>query len=279
MSRVAIVTCAGDDVDPDSPLLLNALAQEGLEGELVIWDHDVDWLSFDIVVIRSTWNYVERREQFLEWAKGINHLENPYQVIEYSTDKHYLADLAAKGVSIVPSHFCDVGQEPEFPEGDFVVKPCVGAGSLDAERYRDNEHDRARRHVAALHEKGRDALIQPYVESVDVVGERALIFVDGKYCHAMTKSAMLNTLALDRHSLFRREQIAPAAGEDDAVTFALDIFRELDYSDLLYARVDLVGDAQGWMLMELELVEPSLYLTYDPLTAIKLAQAIKGRLA
>jgi len=136
MSRVAIVTCAGDDVDPDSPLLLNALAQEGLEGELVIWDHDVDWLSFDIVVIRSTWNYVERREQFLEWAKGINHLENPYQVIEYSTDKHYLADLAAKGVSIVPSHFCDVGQEPEFPEGDFVVKPCVGAGSLDAERYR-----------------------------------------------------------------------------------------------------------------------------------------------
>jgi glutathione synthase/RimK-type ligase-like ATP-grasp enzyme len=278
MSRVAIVTCLGSDVDPDAPLLLSALADEGLDAHLVVWDDDVDWAGFDIVVIRSTWNYVDRRDQFLDWAKSIDKLENPFEVIKYSTDKHYLKDLESRGVRIVPSVFCDVGQDPEFPEGDFVVKPCVGAGSIDAERYRDAEHDRARNHVAALHEKGRDALIQPYIESVDIVGERALIFVDGKYRHAMTKSAMLNTVALDRTSLFRREQMAPAVAEADAIDFALEIFRELDYEDLLYSRVDLVGNAEGWMLMELELVEPSLFLTYDPLTATKLAQAIRARL-
>jgi len=206
-------------------------------------------------------------------------LENPFDVIKYSTDKHYLADLETRGVRIVPSVFCDVGQEPAFPDGDFVVKPCVGAGSIDAERYESADIDGARRHVAALHEKGRDVLIQPYIESVDVVGERALIFVDGKYCHAMTKPAMLNTLALDRHSLFRREHMSAAAGEDDAIAFALDIFRKLGYEKLLYGRVDLVGTAEGWMLMELELVEPSLFLTYDPLTATKLAQAIRSRLS
>lgn len=278
MNRVATVTCAGIDVDPDSPLLLKALADEGIDAHLVVWDDDVEWASFDLVVIRSTWNYVDRREQFLTWAKGIAHLENPYPVIEYSTDKHYFADLEARGIRIVPSTFCDVGQEPEFPDDDFVVKPCVGAGSIDAERYRAADIDRARRHVKALHEKGRDVLIQPYVESVDVVGERGLIFVDGQYCHAMTKSAMLNTLALDRNSLFRREQMASAVAEDDAIDFAIAVLRELGYDHLLYARVDLVGTSEGWMLMELELAEPSLYLSYDPATAVKLAQAIKQRL-
>lgn len=279
MSRVAIVTCLGSDVDPDSPLLLGALADEGLDAHLVIWDDDVDWASFDMVVIRSTWNYIDRRDQFLAWAKTITNLENPFDVIKYSTDKHYLKDLETKGVRIVPSVFCDVGQEPVFPEEDFVVKPCVGAGSIDAERYASADIDLARRHVSALHAKGRDVLIQPYIESVDVVGERALIFVDGKYCHAMTKSAMLNTAALDRTSLFRREQMASASGEDDAISFALDIFDQLEYKDLLYSRVDLVGTSEGWMLMELELVEPSLFLSYDPLTATKLAQAIKARLS
>jgi glutathione synthase/RimK-type ligase-like ATP-grasp enzyme len=279
MNRVAIVTCEGNDVDPDSTLLLDALAAEGLGGELVIWDDGgVDWETFDLTVVRSTWNYIDRRAEFLQWARSITRLENPYPVIEYSTDKHYLADLEARGLRVVPSRFCDVGDEPLFPEGDFVVKPCVGAGSLDADRYHDNEHDRARHHVAALHDKGRDALIQPYVESVDLVGERALIFVDGNFAHAMTKGAMLNTVALDRHSLFRRAQMTRAVAEDDAVAFATNVLRELGWADLLYGRVDLVGSSEGWMLMELELVEPSLFLSYEHATATKLAQAIKRRL-
>jgi glutathione synthase/RimK-type ligase-like ATP-grasp enzyme len=280
MSSVAVVTCAGNEVDPDTPLLLEALAREGLDGQLAIWDDgDVQWAAFDLCVIRSTWNYTQRLEQFLQWAQSVERLENPFSVVSFSTDKHYLRVLESRSHPIVPSTFCDVGDEAVFPEGDFVVKPCVGIGSTDAERYRSNEHVAARNHVAALHESGRDVLIQPYVQSVDVVGERALIFVDGDFCHAMTKSAMLNTPAPDRHQLFRREQMARANAEPDAVEFAEHVLEDLGYADLLYARVDLVGFEGGWAVMELELVEPSLFLSYDLATAARLAQAIKRRIA
>ena len=278
MSRVAIVTCEGNDLDPDSPLLLGALVNEGVAAELVRWDDaDADFESFDLNVIRSTWNYTSRLSQFLEWAKSVTRLENPYPVIEYSTDKHYLADLARRGHAVVPSVFCDVGTEAVFPDEDFVVKPCVGAGSIDAERYRPNDLAAARRHVEMLHQSGRDVLIQPYVQSVDVVGERALVFVDGEFTHAMTKAAMLNTPAPDRHMLFRHEQMSKVDVEPGAIAFAQRVLSDLGYQRLLYARVDLVGYEGGWAVMELELVEPSLFLSYDAQAAVKLAQAIKRR--
>jgi glutathione synthase/RimK-type ligase-like ATP-grasp enzyme len=278
MSRVAIVTCEGGDVDPDSPVLLEALGVAGMPGELVNWDDDrVDWGAFDLCVIRSTWNYSSRLEEFLAWAQGVVRLENPYPVIKFSSDKHYLGELARRGHIIVPSTFCDIGSDAVFPEGDFVVKPCVGVGSIDAARYRDNEHAAARHHVATLHESGRDVLIQPYVASVDVVGERALIFVAGKFCHALTKGAMLNTPADERDMLFRRGQMSKAVAEASAVEFAQGVLADLGYSNLLYARVDLVGVDAGWAVMELELVEPSLFLSYDAETTRSLAEAIKRR--
>jgi glutathione synthase/RimK-type ligase-like ATP-grasp enzyme len=278
MTRVAIVTCDSENVDPDSPLLLGALADEDVDAELVFWDDgDVDFESFDLNVIRSTWNYTLRLSQFLDWAKSVTRLENPYPVIEYSTDKHYLADLASRGYMVVPSVFCDVGTEAVFPDEDFVVKPCVGAGSIDAERYRPNEASAARRQVEMLHQSGRDVLIQPYVQSVDVVGERALLFIDGQFSHAMTKAAMLNTPASERGFLFRRKQMARADAEPDAIAFAQQLLNDLGYQRLLYARVDLVGYEGGWAVMELELVEPSLFLSFDEVAPVKLAQAIKRR--
>lgn len=278
MSRVAIVTCEGNDLDPDSPILLGALADEDMDAELVIWDDEsADFESYDLCVIRSTWNYPSRLSQFRAWAQSVTRLENPYPVIEYSTDKHYLADLARRGHAVVPSVFCDVGTEAQFPDEDFVVKPCVGVGSIDAERYRADNVSAARRHVETLHESGRDVLIQPYVQSVDVVGERALVFIDGQFSHAMTKRAMLNTPAPDRDRLFRHEQMSKVEAEPDAVVFAQDLLTDLDYQRLLYARVDLVGYAGGWAVMELELVEPSLFLSYDEVAPVQLAQAIKRR--
>lgn len=278
MTRVAIVTCDSENVDPDLPLLLGALADEDVDAELVFWDDgEVDFESFDLNVIRSTWNYTLRLAQFLDWAKGVTRLENPYPVIEYSTDKHYLADLASRGHAVVPSVFCDVGTEAVFPDEDFVVKPCVGAGSIDAERYRPNDVSAARRQVEMLHQSGRDVLIQPYVQSVDVVGERALLFIDGQFSHAMTKAAMLNTPAAERNFLFRRKQMSRAQAEPGAVAFAQQVLRDLGYERLLYARVDLVGYEGGWAVMELELVEPALFLSYDVEAPVKLAQAIKRR--
>lgn len=279
MRRVAVATCTGDDVDPDSPLLLAALDARGLHAELAAWDDGgVDWDGFDLVVVRSTWDYVSRRDEFLDWARGVARLANPYPVIEYSTDKHYLADLAARGYPVVPSRFCDVGATPSFPAGDFVVKPCIGAGSMDADRYGPGEHDLARAHVGRLHGQGRDVLIQPYIGSVDDGGERALIFIGGTFSHAMTKGAMLNVALSDRDVLYRRERMSRASGEADSLALALAIFDDEQFADLLYARVDVVATEQGWALMELELVEPSLFLSYDDAAPAKLADAVARRL-
>jgi glutathione synthase/RimK-type ligase-like ATP-grasp enzyme len=281
VSRVAIVTSKGVD-DPDNPRLFAALGDLELSADLVVWDDDsVAWDDYDLAVIRSTWDYSARRAEFLDWARARSRLENPLTVIEYSSDKHYLADLEARGLGVIPSRFCAVGETPDFhfgDLGDFVVKPCVGAGSRQVARYRPEETDAASRHVAALHDEGRDALLQPYVHSVDTLGERAVIFIDGKFSHAMTKGAMLNVAPEDRDFLFRRKQMSLAKAEADAVHCASEVLSTLGLSDLLYARVDLVATVAGWLVMELELVEPALYVTYDDLAAGKLAAAIARRL-
>jgi glutathione synthase/RimK-type ligase-like ATP-grasp enzyme len=290
VSVIGIATCAGVDtnpssrfvgtnVDPDSPYLIDALDSLGLGAELVVWDDpNVVWDRFDLTVVRSTWDYSSRRDEFLSWAKSVPRIINPYDVLEYSSDKHYLEDLGAAGHRIVPSFFCDVGDTPYFPSGDFVVKPCVGAGSIDAARYGPDQFDDARAHVRRLHEAWRDVLIQPYEASVDEMGERALVFIDGAFSHAMTKGAMLNTPADERDALFRIEQLSTAHVEPDALIFGERVLGDLEWDDLLYARVDIVRTESGWALMELELVEPSLFLQFNEDAALRLASGIARRL-
>jgi glutathione synthase/RimK-type ligase-like ATP-grasp enzyme len=277
---VGVVTCAGEDVDPDSPALLGALGDAGLAAELVVWDDPaVDWDRYALAVVRSTWDYAARREQFLAWARAVPRLANRAEVLAYSTDKHYLRELAAAGVAVVETAFVDVGVSPAFPDGDVVVKPAVGAGSIGAERHRAHEHAAAAAHVAALHASGRDALVQPYVDSVDERGETALIFLDGQFSHAMTKGAMLNVRESDRHPLYRRERMAVATPEPAALVAARRALAAADQGELLYARVDVVLDRGRWAVLELELAEPSLFLGYAPAAARALAAAIARRVS
>jgi len=279
--RIAIATSLSDDVnlDPDAELLLDALIDVGIEGSMCVWDDPlIHWNDFELTVIRSTRDYTRDREGFLAWARGIERLLNPYPIIEYSTDKHYLSDLERRSHRIVPSTFCDVGEEPVFPNSGFVVKPTVGAGSIDADKYTRDDHEDALAHVRRLHASGRDAMVQPYVASIDDVGERALVFIDGNFSHSMTKGAMLNTDADDRDALFRRGQMSVSPAEADAVAFAEALLSEESFQGILYARVDLVKMAEGWAIMELEMVEPSLFLVYDNRAPHRLAEAISARL-
>jgi glutathione synthase/RimK-type ligase-like ATP-grasp enzyme len=245
---------------------------------LAVWDDEgVRWDDYDLVVVRSTWDYSARRDDFLAWARTIARIENPLAILEYSSDKIYLADLEARGLSIIPSHFVAVGETPEFFVGDFVVKPRVGAGSIDAIRYREGEEANATRHVEALHARDRDVLIQPYIHSVDTLGESALIFIDGRYSHAITKGAMLNVAPNERDFLYRREQIRAVDSEEDAIRTATNVLATLGFDSVLYARVDLVATINGWLVMEVEMVEPSLFLAYDDSAASALAGAIARR--
>jgi glutathione synthase/RimK-type ligase-like ATP-grasp enzyme len=278
---VAVVTCGEEDADPDSAPLLAALADAGVEAELAVWDDPaVDWDHFALSVIRSTWDYVEKISRFKEWVARTPRLLNDPAAVEFSLDKHYLGELSAKGVPVVPTAFADVGGAVEIPDGDVVVKPAVGAGSIDAARYAASEHEGARAHVTALHAAGRDALVQPYLHSVDDDGEAALVFIDGSFSHALTKGAMLNTVEDDRDILFRIEQMAVAPSPSpemlDVAEAALSCAPGAPH---LYGRVDLLRDGNRHVVIELELVEPSLFFWLVPEAAGRLAAAIATRLA
>lgn len=288
MSRVALATSrvalpgapnslvAHEDVD--MPILIAELARHGVEATAQVWDDEsVDWESYDLVVVRSTWGYADSYREFLAWAHARARLANPYDIIEYSSDKHYLGDLARQGFPVIDTTFCEVGEAPSFPDVAFVVKPAVGAGSVDAARFDANEVPDANAHVATLHASGRCAVIQPYVTSIDVHGERALIFLDGEFSHAMTKRAHLNAAPEDRDGEFRTRQMSRAVAEADAVDLARSLMTGR-FADLTYGRVDLVRTPDGWRLMELELVEPALFLQYDELAVSRAAQAIIRRI-
>ncbi|MFI5035054.1 MAG: RimK family alpha-L-glutamate ligase [Acidimicrobiales bacterium] len=277
MRRVALATCAPGGLDPDEPALLAALGAEGIAARAVPWDAR-DPFDDDLVIVRSTWDYSARLGEFLEWAASVPRLANPYPVLAYSADKAYLGDLADRGHPVVATTFVPVGQSPTFPEGDVVVKPRVGAGSRGAARYGARERPAAIAHVARLHAAGRDALVQPYVTSVDEVGERALVFIDGAFSHAMTKAAMLNVDEAQRTFSYRLGRVSLARAEPDALALARAVLADQP-ADLLYARVDVVRDARGWVVMELELVEPSLFLAGAAGAAAALARAVARRVA
>ncbi|MGB8994387.1 MAG: hypothetical protein WCC65_03640 [Pseudonocardiaceae bacterium] len=277
--RIAIVTaCAAVGTDEDEPLLLAALAEVGADVEVVAWDDAVaDWSVFDLAVVRSTWDYTLRRDAFLAWATvtaGQTRLRNGPDVLAWNTDKTYLRELAAAGVPVVPTTFLTPDNEVRFPaaNGGFVVKPSVSAGSRDTARYTASETTLGRDHAQRLLNAGRTVLVQPYQDSVDSRGETALMFVNGRFTHAARKAALL---AVGRpptaDELFAAETMTsavPTTAERD-VAEAVLAATPFAPADLLYARVDLVEGSDGRpLLLELELVEPSMFLSYAPAQAV-----------
>lgn len=278
MSRVAIATCRDLYVDDDTPLLLTAVSHYDMSVDLVAWDdQNYNWSATDLVVIRSTWDYTNDVTAFREWARSVPRILNSADMVAWNTDKHYLGVLAAAGVATIPTTFADCGVVPIFPDGDFVVKPCVGAGSKDAARYSAAEHHHAAEHVRRLHDAGRDVIVQPYVSSIDVDGEMAYVFIDGALSHVMRKGAMLNSKEEDRSGLFRAEQMSRAESDHDALALAHRVLDVAQASEALYARVDLCRRDDQWVLMELELTEPSLFLVFAPEAADRFAAAIAAR--
>jgi glutathione synthase/RimK-type ligase-like ATP-grasp enzyme len=286
--RVALVTCEElPDLDPDDQLLVEPLRSAGVTVAVHAWDAPgVDWVGYDLVVLRSTWDYVPRRDEFLAWARGIPALANPARVVEWNTDKRYLAGLAAAGIPVVPTQYLTPADPPWMPpaHGEYVLKPAIGVGSLSAGRYNLADPDQralALRHAARFRATRRVALVQPYLTGVDGYGETAVLFLGGRFSHGVRKGPMLDGPAGGAPGLYRAEQIS--AREPNPAEFAVaeKVLAAIpDASHLLYARVDLVPGPDGApVLIELELTEPSLYLGYAPGAPTRLAEAIVARLA
>ena len=267
--------------DEDEPLALAALQRTGVSVEVLDWDDPmVNWSRFDRVVLRSAWDYPQRLSEFLSWLEevdAVSDLVNPLATVRWNLDKQYLAELVEAAVPITPTAFVHPGTAATFPDGDFVVKPAVGAGSRDAASYRADQHDTAVAHVARLHASGQVVLVQPFLKSVATDGEWPLVFFDGRFSHAASKRVALPQAgAVD--DLFAAETNASyvaTAAQIDVAQAAVDFV-----SDRLgtptYARVDLVRDDAGqFCVLEVELVEPSLFLPYtDSAAAERFAAAL-----
>ena len=235
-----------------------------------MWDDGtVEWAEFDLVVVRSTWDYPDRRNEFLAWADSLPRVLNSADVLRWNTDKAYLATL---GVETVPTTFLEPGGPFVAPDAPFVIKPSVGAGSIGAARY-DAGAERAHDHVRRLHAAGKTVLVQPFLEAVDHAGEVALHYLGGVFSHAVRKAAMLPRGGDPGEGLFVEERISaaePSAEELELAEQALDAV-PFEREELLYARVDLLP---GPVLLEVELTEPSLYLGYSAGAAERFAEAV-----
>ena len=272
--RVAIVSATPAlGTDDDEEFLLPALRAAGADPVVVVWDDPTpDWATFDVVVLRSTWDYTMRRDEFLAWVAAtdaVTRLRNRPDVVRWNSDKVYLRDLVGYGLPVVPTEFFVPGDRPALPDGvPFVVKPTVSAGSRNTARYAPEEQDIAHRHARRLLDQGRTVMVQPYVASVDERGETALVFIGGRYSHAVTKDALLVPgERANEDKLFATEKLhaVEPSGAERAVAEAVLDALPFPRSDLLYARVDLVLGADGApAVLELELVEPSLMLPQAP---------------
>jgi O-ureido-D-serine cyclo-ligase len=221
-------------------------------------------------------------------------LLNPLAVVRWNTDKHYLRDLARVGITTVPSEFIEPGEDAAAAldffiamhcsagagsrELEFVVKPAIGAGSRDAQRYGQNERDAALAHVVRLLDARRSVLLQPYLDRVDEHGETALIFFAGHFSHAIRKGPLLRRGEGPTDALFAEEHITTRKPSDEELRVATRTLGAIPFAKpLLYARVDLIHDAEGVpRVLELELTEPSLFFAHADGSAARFAEEIRA---
>jgi glutathione synthase/RimK-type ligase-like ATP-grasp enzyme len=278
-------------MDEDDALLLPAFEAMDAHAVPAVWDDpDVDWSSFDAVLLRATWDYSDHIERFEGWLAHVAErtiLVNPAPMASWNADKTYLETLAAAGVPIVPTRFLrptDPSADDDLGLGDrgqVVIKPARSVGSRDTARY-ELAADRARavEHARQLLAAGRTVMVQPYINSVDAHGETALLFIGGRFSHAIRKGPLLVLGAAPTTALFAAETIEPRtpspAQRDVADAVLAAVPPELGKPT--YARVDLVQTGDGAAVLELELIEPSLFLAHGGDAPDRLARTVLNRL-
>lgn len=296
---MSLATCSAlPDLDAEDAPLIEALSERGFDARAVVWDDpSVDWSEAGLVVLRSTRDYARRRGEFLGWVRSVPRLLNLAEVVDWNTDKHYLEDLRARGVPVLKTQWLEPLMKltkqrihTRFPaSGEFVIKPAVSGGAHDTGRYTANDPDSRR--LAILHAmrvlaEGRSVMVQRYQPSVDILGERSLVYIEGQFVYAVHKAAMLHGPSQGpEETHIERIDTVVASGAELAVAEAvreavLTIMQERMGRDenLLYARVDLVLDDEGKpTVMEVGLTDPSLHFSHYPGALDMFADAIADR--
>jgi glutathione synthase/RimK-type ligase-like ATP-grasp enzyme len=326
--RIALVTCAQlPTLDPDDRPLADALRAQGAAVEAPVWDDpSIAWERYDLVLVRSPWDYHRARDAFVAWAVAtaeVATLLNPAEVIAWNTDKRYLRTLSALGVPTVPTAWVDgaadkhtdrarlaaLVAERGWHERDVIVKPTIGLGSSGLLRVEASAiaGDAGQAHLEQLVASG-DAMVQPFIDALEREGELSLVYFAGKLSHALRKRPAIGEFRVQPEFGAATIPEQPSDAQLDVAERALDAARQtlarevvarrgahdarngitarapssasanIAAPELLYARVDLVaGDDGEPRLMELELVEPTLYFATAPGSVERFARLVLAR--
>jgi hypothetical protein len=260
--KIGIATCYNiPEPDIDEAIVIEAFERRGHETHLVAWDEPaIDWSDFDCIIVRSTWNYPDYSEQFADWIGRVSELTtllNPGTILLANLEKSYLVDIAERGVNVVPTKWINTSEAESLEKlltSKSVIKPAIGAGSMDTQFFEVNELKDATTWLRSMG-PNRMFMVQPYFESINTVGEQSIICIGPEPSHRIVK-----------HPRF--------AGQEESVDGPFDcgefeaLAREVIEpvkDQILYARVDLMMDDEGvWRLSELELIEPSLFFSLKP---------------
>jgi glutathione synthase/RimK-type ligase-like ATP-grasp enzyme len=284
--RVALVTWEKfPQLWDDDRLLVTALDGLGIDGVPVVWsDAGVDWLGFDAIVIRSPWDYFERVDEFRAWlgariASGVL-LCNSGDILEWNFDKKYLQELEAAGVAVVPTMVVPQGQEPDVVAlarargwEEIVVKPSISGGAYCTHRFRLADAAGHRDDIARIL-ADRSLLIQPFLPEIQSTGELSLLFFDGVFSHAVRKRPGAGDY---RVQIQFGGTVEPMEPTGEWITQARACIAAAPALPV-YARVDGVIQDGRFLLMELEVFEPLMFLAQHPLAAGRFARAIQARL-
>lgn len=291
---VALATCAETHAEADEEPIEAALVRAGVAYEWAVWDDPaVDWARFAGVLVRTTWDYTDKIDAFRSWVPAVaavTRLWNPAPVLLWNSHKGYLVELAERGVDVVPTVVVPVGTTPDRsvipgrPPAGVVVKPAESAGSIGLTVWSgadDAGHLGALGAVSELHLMGQDAVLQPLVPEIRE-GETSIMVIGGEITHAVRKVPAHGDIRSQPEwgaAVVRVEITASqAALAQSAIRAATAILGD-DGHDLVYARVDCVDHGGRPHLMELELIEPDLYVRHDELAADRLVAALGPRLS
>lgn len=281
MFDIALATCASlPELDSDNALLIPALAGRGLRARPVVWNApEVDWSQPQMTVIRTTWDYHHQRPAFLAWAERVASLHtlwNPLDILRWNTHKFYLRDLEAQGIPIIPTLWLEQGSRADLASlmiqhswNKVILKPAVSASAHATLLVTSENLETGQAHLEQ-YLPGNDILLQPFLSTVISSRERSLIFIDGVFTHAIERAPALNLDAAAEDRLI--------LAQEDELKLSQRLLALLPTRPL-YARVDLIHDEAGALrLMELELVEPGLWLELAPHAVDLLADAIARKM-
>ena len=287
VARIGLVTYAKAPTltDDDRPLI-GDLAARGLSAKPIRWDDAAaDWSAFDALVLRSCWDYHVRHDEFERWLATLERLRvptwNSVPVVRWNMHKSYLRDLEARGVAIPATVWLNRGA-PAVSLGvvmrgagwdDVIVKPAVSASATDTRRVRIESADDEAARFRELRSRA-DVLVQRYVPEVSTAGEWSVVLIDGAFSHAVLKRPRAGDFRVQEE---HGGSSTPAEPPRDVVAAALRIARQIP-GEWLFARIDGVETASGFVLMEAECIEPHLFFEFRPEARGQLARAVESKL-